>query len=142
HLSVPGGINDPGLTGPYRNHVTNIDVLFFDIVRAFNMQQIGIETPGESRIERALLLLFALGNLGWLLRYALSLNALEAAHEEPDEEIRRRDATAQAWISLVSLLVVYHRWYDLGLLYIPMIVGWNAWVDAVGTRRRVLETLL
>lgn len=128
-LAAPGNMNDVGLTGTGRAYMCNLDVLLFDLLHVF----FGGRSDLILVLERILMLLFIVGGTALLVRKALQVNVLTASlSRDPDAgvEVRRMDAAALAWISLFALLALYHRWYDLGLLFLPAIVALDELADA------------
>jgi len=149
-LTAPGGFNDTGYTGRRRYYLTNLGIAVFDAIRLVNGPHPGPETPGELLADRIVEWVFGLGVAGLFIRYALRRNAEEAKLEEglsakTPEETRARHGLedwALAGLSVCSLVVFYHGWVDLGLLYIPLILALNRLPGSVGAARTHLKILL
>ena len=134
-----------GLGGKSRAYMSNLDVFLFDLVHRLDGAPSTVETPREVVAEGVLIALFAFGGITLMTRQARRLNAWEAKRTGAGAvgtQIRARRARMLAWISVFALLVLYHRWYDMGMLFLPAIVALNDFREARGRLRVGLWLIL
>ena len=105
HLSRPGGLNDPSLLNPDRHSLIDLEYVFQSIVP---------NAPG-------------LGPLALVLTGMAALALVRWTDESQSSWI------AMSGIAVLSLLAVYHRYYDAVLLAIP--VAWGLSIIGTSTSR-------
>jgi hypothetical protein len=111
-ILAPGGLADFTSADPLRFNLVNTQVLFYSLFGSISLAQ-----------WLSLFLATALF-AGWLLFYE--------KHRSSSDEFLEISA-----LFVLSLLPVYHRFYDAGLLLWPL-----AWILLVGNRRTHLLTML
>lgn len=130
----PGGLNDARPGSESQASVCNIDVVYYDLLRPMA----GSRTNAGDRIEIVLLALFAVGSLALVVRRARPADKRDAT----GSDVGADDANTLAFLSVFTILVFYHRWYDLGLLYVPAIIALNRIVVADRAERARLTVFI